>query len=109
MKNNTCVKCGENKSDIKKYGMLCGRVDYFGDLEAEYGRHRFKPYSEKELGQQAKEQKAIADNLGDMADFFNEIISCDCGWKDKRTNLDFDEKTHDFLCPKCKKIYEKSI
>lgn len=105
MNNNICVKCGESKNNIKKYGMTCGKVNYCGELEVEYGRHRFKPLSKKELKQQESEEKAIVDNLGDMADFFNEIISCDCGWKDKRTNLAFDEKTHDFLCPKCKKIY----
>lgn len=103
--NDICVKCGERKSNILKYGMSCGKVDYNGELVAEYGQHRFKPFSEKELRQQAEEENKIVDSLGGMADFFNEIISCDCGWKDKRNNLKFDEKTHDFLCPKCKKIY----
>lgn len=105
MNNDICVKCGESRSVIKKHGMTCGKVNCYGELEVEYGRHRFKSLSKKELKQQELEEKAIVDNWGDMADFYNEIISCDCGWKDKRNKLEFDEKTHDFLCPKCKKIF----
>lgn len=105
MNNDVCVKCGESRSDIKKHGMICGKVNFYGELEVEYGRHRFKPLSEKELEKQAEEENTIINSMGDMADFYNEIISCDCGWKDERNKLEFDEKTHDFLCPKCKKIF----
>lgn len=55
LKDKKCVKCGEYEKAIRKYEMICGETDeYSGELICEYGRHRFKPYTKKELDMQLK-------------------------------------------------------
>ena len=59
MKEDTtkCVKCNEYRAAIRRHKMSCGLVN--GDeLIEEYGRHRFTPYSKKELALIAEEAKA---------------------------------------------------
>jgi len=52
---DTCVKCGEHKEAIRKYKMVCGSIDsQTGELNQEWGRHRFKPYSQQELDKQVE-------------------------------------------------------
>jgi len=45
-----CVQCGQTRDAIKEsqrrggYNkLLCATVDYFGECEADWERHRFKP------------------------------------------------------------------
>jgi len=109
MKNEICVQCGSSRSEIKRDGLICGIVgpsteNGCGELKYEWERHRFRPYSKKELESKLADENAVIDQMGDMADWYNEIIECECGWKDKRSSLSFDEKKHTFNCPKCKKI-----
>lgn len=50
-----CLKCGETKEAIKKHKMICGCVDsQTGELLHEYGKHRFKPYSVREVLEQGR-------------------------------------------------------
>ena len=49
-----CLQCGESQSAIKASQgthdpIFCGAVDYFGELEWEAERHRFRDWSDREL------------------------------------------------------------
>ncbi len=66
--NEECIKCGEHKAAIKKYQMTCGSVDpQTGELCAEFGRHRFKPWSDNELAIIQRGEEEIAKQMGEMA------------------------------------------
>ena len=69
-----CVQCGQSREDIKSEGFYCATVDAAtengaGEVNAEWPRHRFKPYSPKELAEQAAQEKAYCEYLGGFADF----------------------------------------
>jgi len=49
--NDICVQCGESKGAIRINGLFCMTMSGGESPEAdnESDRHRFKPYSDKEL------------------------------------------------------------
>jgi hypothetical protein len=47
--DDICVKCGERRASIRKHRLICGTVSYEGELIEELGRHRFTPFSKKEV------------------------------------------------------------
>jgi len=53
-----------------------------------------------ERGVEANE-KALVDQMGDMADFFSEVIKCECGNEYERGAAKFNEGTSEFFCPAC--------
>lgn len=70
--NTICVKCGEEKEVIKRRGLICGSVDpQTGELDQEFGRHRFKPWTPDELEKMQQEEIEIVKQMGEMADFVN--------------------------------------
>lgn len=77
MKDRVCVQCGEYESDIKKREMCCAIVgpdteDGYGEIEYEWPRHRYKPYSAKELESQRRDEEEYIKQMGDFADFCKE-------------------------------------
>ncbi len=66
-----CIQCGETREAIKKHHLLCGtymNTEAGRELDLEWGRHRFKPYSKKELEGQAKDDAEYIKQMGEMAD-----------------------------------------
>ena len=51
MSDNTteCLKCGETRGAVRNEGLICGSVDYFGDLMDEYGDHRWADWNDNDL------------------------------------------------------------
>lgn len=50
----TCIQCGEYQDAIvasqrTSNPIFCGAVDYFGELEWDLPRHRFRDWTDKEL------------------------------------------------------------
>lgn len=73
MKEETCLNCGESREAIKRNKLFCATVDpQTGECDVEYPRHRFKPYSEKELKAIAEDEKALLDSMQSMVDFWKE-------------------------------------
>lgn len=70
-----CVKCGETLEAIRKHKLICGSVSYEGELMEEYGRHRFKPYSFKELEEMRKDEEECIKQMGGFADFVDSMQS----------------------------------
>ncbi len=65
-----CLHCGETRKETirRREELICGTTDpYTGELDAEFPRHRFKPWTEKELAAHRREQQHIAQQMGDMA------------------------------------------
>lgn len=48
-KSEECLKCGESFGAVRSENLICGSVDYFGELEAEFGNHKWAKWSDKEL------------------------------------------------------------
>ena len=71
MKEETrCVFCNQTKDSIKANKLYCAGVDsYTGECTWERDRHRFKPFSEKELEAQAKDEAEYIKQMGEFADF----------------------------------------
>jgi hypothetical protein len=40
--NDICVQCGESRGAIRREGLICARVDYFGEVDYEFDHHRFR-------------------------------------------------------------------
>ena len=70
--NNVCVKCGETREAIKKHKLICGSVSWEGELIDEFGRHRFKPWTEKELAEFDKADK-YWESLGKQFDKLHQL------------------------------------
>ena len=65
-----CLHCGATRADtVRRRGELtCGTTDpYTEELDAEFPRHRFKPWTENELAARRAEEQHIAQQMGDMA------------------------------------------
>jgi hypothetical protein len=71
MKNQDekCVQCGRTRKDIKEREYFCATVTYEGETDYEWPRHRFRPYSEKELARQKADDDAYIRFMGGIADF----------------------------------------
>lgn len=74
---DTCVRCGQTKAEVRtsqqaKEPMPCAQEDpYSGETGQEWERHRFRWTPADQLRYDA-EQEAICDDLGRMAQFFEE-------------------------------------
>lgn len=44
-----CLKCGETRGAVRNEGLICGSVDYFGELQEEYGNHRWADWNDNDL------------------------------------------------------------
>ena len=66
-----CLQCDETRGAIRNEQLICGTVDYYGELGDEWPRHRFKPWTEAELAEQARVEQAIAEHYEGMVEFFN--------------------------------------
>ena len=72
--NNTCVQCGRDRQQIKKRKYHCAtetNTEAGREVDAEWERHRFKPYSQKELAARLKDEMEYIKQMSDMADFIN--------------------------------------
>ncbi|ANP74519.1 hypothetical protein [Cryobacterium arcticum] len=66
-----CLQCDETRGAIRNEQLICGTVDYYGELGDEWPRHRFKPFTVAELAEQARIEQAMAEHYAGMAEFFN--------------------------------------
>lgn len=46
---DVCLHCGETRGAVKREHLICGTVDYFGELSEEYGNHRWADWKDNEL------------------------------------------------------------
>lgn len=68
--NTKCVKCGEEKEAIRKHQIYCGSVDpQTGELDQEWGNHRFKPFTPDELEKMLLVELEIAKQMREMAQY----------------------------------------
>ena len=68
-----CVFCRETKVAIRAEKLFCCGIDgYTGECTWERDRHRFKPFSEKELERIAYDEREMVRQMGDFADFVKE-------------------------------------
>lgn len=75
-KNPVCVQCGVDRKTIRAEQYICATVaesteSGAGEVDAEWPRHRFKPYSEKDLAQRAADEAEYIKHMGEFADFVN--------------------------------------
>ena len=56
--NDVCIQCGVSKYEIRRNGLLCTTMSVGEESEVtcEWVRHRFKPYSAKELATQKRDE-----------------------------------------------------
>ena len=74
-----CVFCNQTRESIKANKLFCTGVDsYTGECIWERDRHRFKPFSERELALIAKDEAECIKQMGEFADFVE---------KQKTTNI----------------------
>jgi len=71
MEEKTCIQCGMSQSRIKKEQLICGTLSYEGELDEEWPRHKFKPYTQKELEAIRSDEEAYVKEMGEMAEAFN--------------------------------------
>lgn len=69
MKEETCLHCGQTKGAIKERKTFCATVTYEGETDCEWPRHRFKPYSKKELEAIRRYEDEYIKQMGEMAEF----------------------------------------
>lgn len=75
MKKEVCLHCGETRQVIKERGYLCAIVTYEGETDCEWARHRFKPYSKKELEAIKRDEDEYIKQMGEMYDFVYKEIA----------------------------------
>ena len=46
---DTCLQCGETRAAVKAHGYFCATVDYYGECQDEWPRHRWADWSNAEL------------------------------------------------------------
>ena len=71
--NNTCLQCGKHTQWIKREHAPCfteTNNENGREVDQEWRRHRFKPYSAKELEQQEADEEAYIKQMGEMAEWF---------------------------------------
>lgn len=72
--NQNCIQCGYTKSEIKKQKYFCVTMtsnESGNEVDGEWDRHRFRPYSEKELKAIASDEKEMVKQMGEMAKEFS--------------------------------------
>jgi hypothetical protein len=68
-----CVFCNAEKEAIKKNGLFCAGIDsYTGECTWERNRHRFKPFSEKELAKIQSDEDEYLKQMQGFVDFVEE-------------------------------------
>ena len=70
-----CVQCGQTREDIKRLGYFCATMTHNesgSEVDAEWARHRFKPFSAKELEGQRRDEEECCRQMGDFAKFVEE-------------------------------------
>ena len=72
-KEKNCIWCGETEREIRREGLLCCKEDRNGEPYDEMSRHRFKLLTEKDRKNLAKEEEAICNDMGNFADFVNNL------------------------------------
>jgi len=71
--NNICIQCGETREAIKRNKLFCctmSHIEAGSEIDEKFDRHRFKPYSQKELDAIKSDEDEICRQMGDFADFF---------------------------------------
>lgn len=66
-----CLQCGETRGAIRNEQLICGTVDYYGELGDEWPRHRFKPWTAAELAEQARVEQAMVEHWAGFAEYFD--------------------------------------
>lgn len=69
-KNDICLHCGQHRNAIKERKTFCATVTYEGETDCEWPRHRFKPYSKKELEAIKRDEDEYVKQMEEMSDFF---------------------------------------
>ena len=72
-KPTTCIQCGETRKAIKLDGLFCGvmsNTEEGSEVESEWKRHRFKPYSVKEIASLRSDEEACIKEMGNMYESF---------------------------------------
>jgi hypothetical protein len=71
-----CVQCGESKATIEEsqrrggqYQLYCGTVDYFGECDADWDRHKFT-WTKKDQKAREAEEAHWAEQAKNMADWW---------------------------------------
>lgn len=70
---NECLQCGESRETIRKEHLFCCTMTHTeagSEVDQEYDRHRFRPYTEKELAAIKADEDYYIKQMGEMADFF---------------------------------------
>lgn len=76
--NDVCLQCGENREVVRKEKLFCATMSHTeagSEVDAEYDRHRFKPYTEKELAAIKADEDEYVKQMGEMAEFFNKEMN----------------------------------
>ena len=68
-----CLQCGFNKATIKRRGISCGWMSggEEPELVAEFPKHRFKPWTDKELTEMYANEKAELEQMQGFVEFCN--------------------------------------
>jgi hypothetical protein len=69
-----CLHCKATRREIAQArgDLSCGIADaHTSELAAEFPRHRFKPWTEKEVAARRQEEQHIAAQMGDMVAWWN--------------------------------------
>ena len=80
--SDTCLHCGQTREAIKRRKMFCATVtntESGMETDYEWPRHRFTPYSVKELASIKADEDEYIKQMGEMAIAFKE-------YKDLPTN-----------------------
>lgn len=48
-RSDRCLNCDESRGAVRDNGIICCSVDYFGEVDQEFGNHRWKPWTDSEL------------------------------------------------------------
>lgn len=71
MEKYICVQCGETRESIKANKLFCATVTRDGETDHEWYRHRFKPYSAKEIAAQKRDEDEWIKQMGEMSDYID--------------------------------------
>lgn len=71
-----CIQCGKTREYIKKNEDHCyteTNNENGREVDQEWPKHRFKPYSARELAAQKRDEDEICKQMGEMADFVKKL------------------------------------
>lgn len=77
--DDVCVQCGECRGTIKRKELGCGIMSggEEPELEYEWNRHRYRPYTKKELDAMLSDEDEKYRQMGEMADFIHKEMDKD--------------------------------